>query len=41
MSIPNKLVYDIQSPQADGSMGCREKDNSRWNCKPRATDFNP
>src|SRR6266850_955108 len=28
MCLPNKLVYDIQSPQADGHIGCRVKDNS-------------
>src|SRR5712664_3847710 len=40
MDLPNKLVYDIQSPQAGGHTGCRVKDNSCQNCMRSATNWN-
>jgi len=30
-------VYDIRALRHDGYIGCREKGNSFWNCKPLAT----
>src|SRR5882724_10803061 len=39
MCLPNKLVYDIPSRQADGHTGCRVKDNTWQNCMRSATNW--
>src|SRR6267142_3958036 len=39
MYLPNKLVYDIQPPPADGHKNCRVKDNTWRNCMRSATNW--